>query len=208
MGRYTGPKCKLCRREGEKLFLKGERCFSSACAIERRNMPPGTTKGKRGRKPSIYAQRLREKQKAKRIYRLRERQFRNYVENAKRVRGAVTGDQLLMLLERRLDNVVFRAGLAQSREQSRQLVGHGHFNVNGRSMDLASYLVNPGDEVTLKQSAQGKAGIKAILEAKSKSNVPAWLERFDGGVRMLETPKVSELEHTLQMNLIVEHYSR
>lgn len=208
MGRYTGPKCKLCRREGEKLFLKGERCFSGACAIERRNSAPGAPKMRRGRKPSIYGQRLREKQKAKRIYRLRERQFRNYVERAKRVRGAVTGDQLLLLLERRFDNIVFRAGLADSRDQARQLVGHGHFTVNGRSMDLPSYLVKPGDEIALKESARGKAGIKAALESKAKSSVPAWLERFDGGVRVLEQPRVSELEHTIKTNLIVEYYSR
>lgn len=209
MGRYTGPKCKLCRREGEKLFLKGERCFTGACAVERRNSAPGAPpRMRRGRKASIYGQRLREKQKAKRIYRLRERQFRNYVERAKRVRGAVTGDQLLLLLERRFDNIVFRAGLAGSRDQARQLVGHGHFTVNGRSMDLPSYLVNPGDEIAVKENARSKAGLKEMLEGKSKSSVPAWLERFDDGVRVLDQPQVSELEHTIKTNLIVEYYSR
>jgi len=163
---------------------------------------------RRGRKASIYGQRLREKQKAKRIYRLRERQFRNYVERAKRVRGAVTGDQLLLLLERRFDNIVFRAGLAGSRDQARQLVGHGHFTVNGRSMDLPSYLVNPGDEIAVKENARSKAGLKEMLEGKSKSSVPAWLERFDDGVRVLDQPQVSELEHTIKTNLIVEYYSR
>jgi small subunit ribosomal protein S4 len=190
------------------LFLKGERCYSSACAIERRSQPPGMTRTRRGRKPSIYGQRLREKQKAKRIYRLRERQFRNYVEAAKRVRGAVTGDELMMLLERRLDNIVYRAGLAASREQARQLVGHGHFAVNGRSMNLPSYQVKPGDEVSFKPGAQKKSGVKALLEAKGKQSVPAWLERFEGGVRLLELPKVDALEHSIQTNLIVEYYSR
>lgn len=208
MGRYTGPKCKLCRREGEKLFLKGERCFSPVCAIERRGTPPGMTRARRGRKLSIYGQRLREKQKLKRIYRLRERQFRNYVEAAKRVRGAVTGEQLMLLLERRFDNIIFRAGLAESRDQARQLIGHGHFRVNGRSMDLPSYLVNPSDEILLKENAASKAGIKAIMEAKSKHTAPGWLERLDGGVRVVELPRVDELDQTIQTNLIVEYYSR
>ena len=207
MGRYTGPKCKLCRREGEKLFLKGERCFSGACAIERRNHPPGQIKMRRGRKPSIYGLRLREKQKCKRIYRLREQQFRNYVERAKRVRGSVTGDELILLLERRLDNIIFRAGFAQSRDQARQMVGHGHFAVNGRSMNLPSYLVNPSDEIVFKEGALKKPGIKALVEAKSKS-IPAWLDRFDTGVRLAEMPRVKEIEQTIQTNLIVEYYSR
>jgi len=207
MGRYTGPKCKLCRREGEKLFLKGERCFSGACAIERRNQPPGMTKARRGRKPSIYGLRLREKQKAKRIYRLRERQFRNYVERAKRVRGAVTGNELMLMLERRFDNIVFRAGFASSRDEARQMIGHGHFAVNGRSMNLPSYLVKPGDEIVFKEGALKKPGIKAALDGKSK-NVPAWLDRFDTGVRLAELPRVGELEQTIQTNLIVEYYSR
>lgn len=208
MGRDTGPKCRLCRREGEKLFLKGERCFTSACAVERRAQTPGIIRARRGRKLSIYGQRLREKQKAKRIYRLRERQFRNYVERAKRVRGAVTGEQLLLLLERRFDNIVFRAGLAASRDQARQMIGHGHFSVNGRSMDLPSYSVNSGDEILFKENSLGKAGIKQLLEGKGKQTVPVWLDRLDNGVRMLELPRVEELELTIQTNLIVEYYSR
>lgn len=206
MGRYTGPKCRLCRREGEKLFLKGARCFSPACAIDRRGDPPGMAK--RGRKPSLYGQRLREKQKAKRIYGLRERQFRNYVERAKRVPGAVTGDQLMMMLERRLDSVVYRAGFAHSREQARQLIGHGHFTVNGRSINFPAYSANPGDEILLKDSALGKGGVKAILEAKSKQTIPSWLERLDSGVRVLQTPQIDQLEQTIQTQLIVEYYSR
>jgi len=208
MGRYTGPKCKLCRREGEKLFLKGERCFSPVCAVDRRGTPPGMIRARRGRKLSIYGQRLREKQKLKRIYRLREKQFRNYVERAKRVRGAVTGEQLMLLLERRLDNIVFRAGLAESRDQARQLVGHGHFTVNGRSMDLPSYLVNSADEILLKGNAVGKAGLKAIIESRSKHTPPTWLERVEGGVRVAELPRVDEMDKTIQTNLIVEYYSR
>lgn len=206
MGRYTGPKCRLCRREGEKLFLKGARCFSPACAIDRRGDPPGMAR--RGRKPSLYGQRLREKQKAKRIYGLRERQFRNYVERAKRVPGAVTGDQLMILLERRLDSVVFRAGFADSREQARQLIGHGHFTVNGRSISFAAYSASPGDEIMLKDSALGKSGVKAILEGKSKQTIPGWLERLESGVRVLQTPQVDQLEQTIQTQLIVEYYSR
>lgn len=151
---------------------------------------------------------MREKQKAKRIYRLRERQFRNYVERAKRVRGAVTGEQLLLLLERRFDNIVFRAGLAASRDQARQMIGHGHFSVNGRSMDLPSYSVNSGDEILFKENSLGKAGIKQLLEGKGKQTVPVWLDRLDNGVRMLELPRVEELELTIQTNLIVEYYSR
>ena len=208
MGRYTGPKCRLCRREGEKLFLKGERCFSSACAIGRRKQAPGVgMKVRRGRKASIYGQRLREKQKAKRIYRLRERQFRNYVEQAKGLQG-VTGDQLILLLERRFDNIVFRAGLATSRDHARQLIGHGLFTVNGSSMDFPSYLVNAGDEILFKASALNKAGIKQVVEGKSPSTVPAWLDRLEGGVRVVEAPRVEEVQHTIRTNMIVEYYSR
>lgn len=205
MGRYIGPRCRLCRREGEKLFLKGERCYTPACAIERRNKIPGMAR--RPRKLSDYGQHLREKQKAMRIYRLRERQFRNYVDLAKRLPG-VTGEQLLILLERRLDNVVYRAGLASSRDQARQLITHGHFTVNGRSLDIPSYLVREGDEIVFKESARSKPGIKQLLETNSKHKVPSWLERLDAGVRVMAPPQVDELEQTIQLNLIVEYYSR
>ncbi|MCS6936742.1 MAG: 30S ribosomal protein S4 [Candidatus Bipolaricaulota bacterium] len=206
MGRYTEAKCRLCRREGEKLFLKGEKCYTEKCPVERRPYAPGMHAAKVGRL-SQYGIHLREKQKAKRIYGLREEQFRRYVERAKRVKG-VTGDFLLELLERRLDNVVYRAGLATSRAQARQLVTHGHFMVNERSVNIPSFLVRPGDIIELKPNAYAKPGIKALLEAKPRQSVPAWLERRDGRVQVLDRPKVDQLEHKLQMHLIVEYYSR
>jgi small subunit ribosomal protein S4 len=206
MGRYTGPKCRLCRREGEKLFLKGEKCYTEKCPVERRPYAPGMHQSKFG-KLSQYGIRLREKQKAKRIYGLREEQFRRYVEWAKRVKG-VTGDFLLELLERRLDNVVYRAGLATSRDQARQLVTHGHFLVNDRPVNIPSFLVRPGDVITLRPNSLQKPGIKALLETKARGTVPAWLERADGRVQVLDRPKIDQLEHKLNMQLIIEFYSR
>ncbi len=205
MGRYTGPKCRLCRREGEKLFLKGEKCYTPACPIERRNKIPGVAR--RPRKLSDYGLHLREKQKVMRIYRLREGQFRNYVNLAKRDKG-VTGEVLLSILERRLDNVAYRAGLASSRDQARQMITHGHFSVNGRNMNIPAYLVSEGDELTVKENARGKSGVKQVLEANSKRKTPSWIERTDTGARMVEHPRVDELEHGIQLNLIVEYYSR
>jgi small subunit ribosomal protein S4 len=158
-------------------------------------------------KLSQYGIRLREKQKAKRIYGLREEQFRRYVERAKRVKG-VTGDFLLELLERRLDNVIYRAGLATSRDQARQLVTHGHFLVNDRSVNIPSFLVRPGDIIALKPNSAQKPGIKALVEAKGRGTVPAWIARTDGRIQITDRPKVDQLEHKLQMQLIVEFYSR
>jgi small subunit ribosomal protein S4 len=206
MGRYIGPKCKLCRREGQKLFLKGQKCYSEKCAVSRRNYPPGTHRGGWGR-ASQYSLRLREKQKMKRIYGLRERQFRRYMELAKKVKG-VTGDVLLELLERRLDSVLYRGGLASSRNQARQLVSHGHVWVNGRRVDIPSFLVRPGDVVTFKENARAKKGIQAILGENSGRTAPSWLERQNGQLRVLDRPKTDEIEQDIQMNLIVEFYSR
>lgn len=206
MGRRTEAKCRLCRREGEKLFLKGEKCYSEKCPVERRPYAPGMRQRKFG-KMSQYGIHLREKQKAKRLYGLREEQFRRYVERAKRVKG-VTGDFLLELLERRLDNIIYRAGLATSRDQARQLVTHGHFTVNDRSVNMPSFLVRPGDIIAIKPNAEKKPGIKALLEAKGRASVPSWLERTDGRIQVLDRPKVDQLEHKLQMHLIVEFYSR
>lgn len=158
-------------------------------------------------KMSQYGIHLREKQKVKRLYGLREEQFRRYVERAKRVKG-VTGDFLLELLERRLDNVVYRGGLAASRDQARQLVTHGHFAVNDRSVNMPSFLVRPGDIVSLKPHVTQKPGIKMLVEAKGRPSIPAWLERADGRLQVLDRPKVDQLEYKLQMNLIVEFYSR
>jgi small subunit ribosomal protein S4 len=156
---------------------------------------------------SQYGIHLREKQKAKRLYGLREEQFRKYVARAKRVKG-VTGDFLLELLERRIDNVVYRAGLALSRDQARQLVTHGHFFVNQRSVNIPSFLVRPGDIIELKPNALSKQGTKNLLESKPRQSAPAWLERRDGRVQILDRPQVDQLEHKLQMHLIVEYYSR
>lgn len=208
MGRYTGPKCRLCRREGQKLFLKGAKCFTEKCPVTRRNYPPGMHRGG-WRRISQYAQRLREKQKLKRIYGLRERQFLRYMELAQKFKG-VTGDMLLELLERRLDNVLYRGGLAASRDQARQLINHGHVWVNGRRVDIPSFLVRPGDVISFKESALAKKGIKAILEevARRKEPIPEWLERTDGQIRVVDKPKVDELRESVQMNLIVEFYSR
>lgn len=199
MGRYTGPKCRLCRREGVKLFLKGEKCFTEKCPVEKRPYPPGMHRG--WGKASLYSMQLREKQKAKRIYGIREEQFKRYVEAAKRKKG-ITGLFLLEMLERRLDNVVYRGGLAASRDQARQLVTHGHFAVNGRSVNIPSYLVRPGDVIKLKEAAS------KVTEAKEEKAVPSWLAREGGQIRVLEKPHLEELEQQLQTHLIVEFYSR
>ncbi len=206
MARYTGPKCRLCRREGQKLFLKGAKCYSEKCPLTRRNYPPGMHRGGWGRM-SQYALRLREKQKLRRIYGVLERQFRRYVALAQKAKG-VTGDFLLELLERRLDNVLYRGGLATSRAQARQLVSHGHVYVNGRRVDVPSFLVRPGDVIAFKPSAMEKKGIQALLSEKPLQQVPSWLERQNGQLRVLDRPKVDEIEHDIQMNLIVEFYSR
>jgi len=207
MGRYTGAKCRLCRREGEKLFLKGAKCYSDKCPVTRRRFPPGTQQSRRRRRMSQYGLRLREKQKVRRIYGVRERQFRQYVETAQKFQG-VTGDMLLTLLERRLDNSLYRGGLASSRDQARQLVNHGHVWVNGRRVDIPSFLVKPGDAIEFKENSRGKKGVKAIVEENSKSDVPEWLERTNGQLRVLEQPITDEIQQDLKMNLIVEYYSR
>ncbi len=209
MGRDTGPKCRLCRREGVKLFLKGARCYTDKCAMERRPQPPGMRPTRRWSKSSQYKIHLREKQKVKRIYRLREEQFRRYVELAKKRKG-VTGDYLLQLLERRLDNVLYRANLANSRDQARQLITHGHIMVNGKPVDIPSFLVREGDVIAFREGSLSKPGIKAILEeaAARKSPLPSWLERTDTQVRVVGEPQPEEVGQDLQMNLIVEYYSR
>jgi small subunit ribosomal protein S4 len=209
MGRDTGPKCKLCRREGEKLFLKGAKCYTDRCPMERRPHPPGMRGRRRWSKKSQYAIHLREKQKAKRIYRVREEQFRRYVEMAKKKKGT-TGDYLIQLLERRLDNVVYRAGLSSSRDQARQLIRHGHLMVNDRKVDIPSYLTREGDVIAIRENSQGKRGVKEILTeaAARKGPIPSWLEREDGRVRVVGWPDPAEVEHTIQTNLIVEFYSR
>src|SRR6187549_3669957 len=174
MARYVGPVCRLCRREGMKLFLKGERCYTEKCAIEKRNFPPGQHGKTRKAKMVGYGVQLREKQKVKRIYGVLEDQFRRYFESAERHRG-ITGETLLQLLERRLDNVVYRLGLATSRPQARQLVRHGHLTVNGRKVDIPSFSVKPGDVVSVRQTSRKNASIAHALEEVKGRGVPEWL---------------------------------
>jgi small subunit ribosomal protein S4 len=208
MARYIGPVCRLCRREGTKLFLKGDRCFSEKCAVERRAYPPGQHGEKRPRF-SDYGVQLREKQKVKRIYGLLEKQFENTMNAANRMKGR-TGENLLQLLERRLDNVVFRLGFATSRAEARQLVRHGHFLVNGRRATVPSLLVRPGTRITLAESSRQIARVTGALEALERRSVPSWLEidkdNFEGTVKAL--PVRDEITLPIQEQLIVELYSR
>ncbi len=209
MARYTGPACKLCRREGVKLFLKGERCLTQNCAIERRPYPPGQH-GQRNLKLTPYAQMLREKQKAKRIYGVLEAQFERYFDIAAKMPGK-TGENLLVLLERRLDNVVYRAGFALSRREARQLVRHGHIRVNGRKVNIPSYLVKVNDIVEISERGKENETIKEILETRPlMSRVPSWLDvDFDAAkVRVVGLPSREEINIPVDENKIVELYSK
>lgn len=212
MAKYTGPVCKLCRREGEKLFLKGYRCFSPKCAIEKRNYPPGMHgKGAqfRRKRESDYTRQLRAKQKARRIYGVLERQFRRYYEVSLKRRG-LTGLTMLQLLESRLDNVVYRLGFASDRAEARQLVTHGHFSVNGRRTDIPSMLLTPGDQVIVRDGSRKRTYFKNIPELAEDRNVPAWLSRdlsnLSGAV--IRMPERSEIDGNLSEQSIVEFYSR
>jgi small subunit ribosomal protein S4 len=210
VARYTGPDCKLCRREGIKLFLKGERCFTKKCAIERRPLPPGQQAAARRHKPSDYALQLREKQKVRRIYGVLERQFKRIFEESERRPGA-TGENLLQLLELRLDNVVYRLGFAASRDQARQLVTHGHFEVNGRRASIPSMRVKPGDIITVKSSSRELEPFKSLVESRGRrAPVPAWLQ-FDEETltgRVVSLPTRNEVDAPVNEQLIVEYYSR
>ncbi|WP_026369831.1 30S ribosomal protein S4 [Kallotenue papyrolyticum] len=212
MARYRGPVCKLCRREGVKLMLKGERCFSPKCAIERRNYPPGQHgQAFRRRQLSDFGVRQREKQKVRRIYGVLERQFRRYYGIAARTKGQ-TGATLLQLMERRLDNVVYRLGFADSRKQARQLVRHGHFTVNGRKTNIPSFIVKAGDEISVREGSRKRTYFKD-LEASGilrKKQVPDWLSLDAGALsgRVLRLPDRSELDLAINEQLIVEFYSR
>lgn len=211
MARYSDAVCKLCRREGQKLFLKGERCLSPKCAIERRNYPPGEH-GKKAtfrRKVSDYGMQFREKQKARRIYGVMERQFRRYFREATRLPG-LTGAMLLAMLERRLDNVVYRMGFADSRAQARQLVLHGHFEVNGRKTDVPSFNVSVGDVVTVRESSRGSVYFKDRMQIMEDSRIPAWLSIDLAGMRgsVVNEPSREDIEIPLNEQLIVEYYSR
>jgi small subunit ribosomal protein S4 len=206
MARDTGPQCKLCRREGQKLFLKGERCLTDKCGVERRAYPPGEH-GRGRQRQSEYRVQLREKQKARRYYGVQERQFRNYYAKASRQSG-ITGQNLLTMLECRLDNVLVRLGFAGSRRQSRQLVGHGHWQVNGRRVDIPSYQVRPGDVITLASGSSAEGVIRDATELTGQ--IPAWLQADHDGLtaKVLRRPERKEIAAPVQEQLIVELYSK
>lgn len=209
MARYSGPVCRLCRREGIKLFLKGERCYTDKCAIERRSYPPGQHGQGRGRKATEYSIQLREKQKLKRIYGALEKPFRRMFSLAERQRG-VTGENLLLLLERRLDNTVYRMGFATSRSEARQLVRHGHFLVNNRGVTIPSYMVAIGDEVQVREASRKITRIQEAVDLARRRGVPEWLEvekdTFVGKMKAL--PERADLTVPVNEQLIVELYSK
>jgi small subunit ribosomal protein S4 len=210
LARYAGPQCRQCRREGMKLFLKGERCHSEKCAIERRNFVPGQHGKDRKSKIVGYGLQLREKQKVKRIYGLLETQFRNNFEKSAHQKG-ITGDNMLANLERRLDNVIYRMGFGTSRRQARQIVGHGHIQVNGRKVDIPSFQVKVGDEVAVRESSRNNATVLGARDATAHAPAPSWMEvdRDSLRARITGLPKRDELVQ-IQMNeqLIVELYSK
>lgn len=209
MARYTGPVCRLCRRERMKLFLKGDRCFKEKCAIERRGYPPGQHGQRRGRRSLGYGPQLREKQKVKRIYGLLEKQFRNYFKDAERSRG-VTGDNLLIGLERRLDNVAYSLGFASSRAQARQLVRHGHIQVDGKKTTIPSYQVKVGQQIGVKDGSRKNEFIRASVETARGRGIPSWLEldpdNFVG--KAVSLPTREDIKLPIEEQLIVELYSR
>jgi len=208
LARYKGALCRLCRREGIKLFLKGDRCYTDKCALERRPYPPGQH-GQRRVKITEYSLLLREKQKLKRIYGLLETQFRHYFDKAEKGKG-ITGEKLLILLERRLDNVVYRMGFANSRNQARQLVSHGHIMVNDKKVDIPSYLVNVGDVIKVRDKSRNILFIKEAMEAVARRGIPTWLEvskeRFEGKVKTL--PTRDQIDIPVKEQPIVEFYSK
>ena len=209
MARYKDAVCRLCRREGMKLFLKGSKCFTDKCPIEKRNFAPGQHGKDRKAKIVGYGLQLREKQKAKRIYFTQEKQFRNYFERAARTKG-VTGEMLLQQLERRLDNVVYRLGFAVARRQARQLVRHGHVAVNGRKVDIPSFQVNVGDEIAVRETSNKLAILEIAKDFASHQPPPAWLEVDRDGYkgRVLSLPTRSDINLPINEQLIVELYSK
>ena len=208
MARYTGPACKLCRREGKKLYLKGERCTSGKCALDRRSTAPGQH-GAAKKKMGEYGVQLREKQSTRRYYGVLERQFKNYYEEAARKEG-MTGENLLILLERRLDNVVFRMGLAESHRDARQLVLHAHFTLNGKKVNIPSILVKPGDVIAVKESSRDSAKIKALAEALESKNAPKWLDvdKTNLQAKVVSFPAREDIDYDFNEQLIVELYSK
>ncbi|HEY5490527.1 MAG TPA: 30S ribosomal protein S4 [Gemmatimonadaceae bacterium] len=209
--RYTGPSCRQCRREGTKLFLKGTKCFTEKCPVERRPFPPGQhgQSTSRRRKVSEYAKQLREKQKIKRIYGVSERQFRNTFEKVSTLPG-MTGHNLLAALESRLDNMVYRMGFAASRKAARQLICHRHVEINGKTVDIPSYQAQPGQEIRVRLHARENVGVLASLEQAARAQVPSWLavdkDTFSG--RMLERPQRASIPIAAQEQLVVELYSK
>lgn len=210
MAKYTGPVCRLCRREGVKLYLKGERCYSDKCSFAKRAFAPGQHgQGQARKKVSEYGVQLREKQKTRRVYGILERQFRGYFSKADRQKG-ITGENLLVLLERRLDNVVFRLGFAGSRTQARQLVRHRHFTVNGKRVDIPSYLIKADDVIEVAETSKESPLIKEITESFAGKTLPAWLERSADVMsgKVLRYPTREEIDTPVQEHFIVELYSR
>lgn len=212
LARYRGPVCRLCRREGMKLFLKGERCYKPSCPIEKRGTQPPGQHGRNVRRAKLigYGEQLREKQRVKRIYGMLERQFRLYFERAVRMKG-VTGENLLALLERRLDNVVYRLGYATSRPQARQLVSHGHIQVNGRKVDIPSFQVKVGDEVTVTEGSRSNIHIQSAFQTASGRGRPGWLEiasADDMRGRVTALPRREDIGQNINEQLIVELYSK
>lgn len=208
MARYTGPHCRLCRREGLKLYLKGDRCYTGKCAIDRRSYAPGQH-GQGRKKISEYGIQLRAKQKARRIYGVLEKPFRTYFEKAERQAG-VTGENLLRLLERRLDNVIYRLGLGASRVEARQLVLHGHFTVNGKKVNIPSFQVKVGDEIGVREKSKSSPRVKELMERSADRTPPAWLE-YDAQepkARVIALPNRDQIDAPVEEHLIVELYSR
>ena len=208
MARYTGAVCRICRREGQKLFLKGERCYTEKCAVARRSYAPGQH-GQGRKKVSEYGRQLRTKQFVRRYYGVLENQFRHYFEKAEKMPG-MTGENLLRLLESRLDNVVYRLGFASSRAEARQMVSHAHFTVDGRKVNIPSYLVKPGQVVAIKESSRQLDKVKAILEANSARPIPAWLDlnRDTTEAKVVALPNREDIDLPVEETLIVELYSK
>lgn len=208
MARYTGPVCRLCRREGVKLFLKGDKCMTK-CTLERRNTRPGQHGSGRQRKPSGYASQLREKQKVRRTYGLLERQFRKHFDTAARRPGR-TGENMLQILEMRLDNLVYRLGFADSRAQARQLVNHGHFSVNGRKTDIPSFIAKPNDVIAVRERSKGLEYFKTRALLLAQKGVPAWLslDTNEMSGRVLSLPSRTDLELPFEEQMVVEYYQR
>ncbi len=208
MARYTGPACKLCRREGKKLYLKGERCTSGKCALDRRSTAPGQH-GAAKKKMGEYGVQLREKQATRRYYGVLEKQFKNYYAEAERKEG-MTGENLLILLERRLDNTVYRMGLAESHREARQLVLHAHFTLNGKKVNIPSILVKPGDVISVKESSRDSAKIKALAEALESKTAPKWLDvdKTNLTAKVVSLPAREDIDFEFNEQLIVELYSK